>query len=161
MILVLIPGQSKFLTIETLVAFLVGVFLSGIIFLVVQLICCILSEHMNLCLVVAQNVLNSCLLRNRQKSERGPQEPDPGRKDVHYSAINFSHLRGKSPRKASVTMETEYSEIKRPGVTAAAEEPEERSEEQEEERNQVLERQQDDQEMALYSNISELSLGTK
>ncbi|KAM9782777.1 sialic acid-binding Ig-like lectin 5 [Neosynchiropus ocellatus] len=154
-------SQSKFLTIETLVAFLVGVFLSGIIFLVVQLICC----------------------RNRQKSpkhteipltngadqqtpkaetavgEREPQEPDPGRKDVHYSAINFSHLRGKSPRKASETMETEYSEINRPGVTAAAEEPEKRSEEQEDQ-NEVLERQEADQEMALYSNISTTSLGT-
>ncbi|KAM9782780.1 sialic acid-binding Ig-like lectin 5 [Neosynchiropus ocellatus] len=154
-------SQSKFLTIETLVAFLVGVFLSGIIFIVVQLICCRNRQkspkHMEIPLTNGAD--QQTPKAETAVGEREPQEPDPGRKDVHYSAINFSHLRGKSPRKASETMETEYSEIKRPGVTAAAEEPEERSEEQEDQ-NEVLERQQADQEMALYSNIREISLGT-
>ncbi|XP_053699550.1 sialic acid-binding Ig-like lectin 8 isoform X2 [Synchiropus splendidus] len=127
----------KFLTVEVLVAFLVGVFLSGIIFFVLQLLCC----------------------RNTKKSEGGPQEPEPAWKDVHYSTIDFFHLRGKSPHKAPETTETEYSEIKRHDVTT--EESEKKSEEEEQDKVHVPERQETDLEMALYSNISEISLSTK
>ncbi|KAM8826630.1 myelin-associated glycoprotein-like [Synchiropus picturatus] len=129
----------KFLTVEVLVAFLVGVFLSGIIFFVLQLICC----------------------RNTKKSERGPQEPEPAWKDVHYSTIDFFHLRGKGPRKAPEATKTEYAEIKRQDVTTAAEDSEKHSEEEQEDKNQVLVEEETDQEMALYSNISEISPGTK
>ncbi|XP_053699624.1 myelin-associated glycoprotein-like [Synchiropus splendidus] len=128
----------KFLTVEVLVAFLVGVFLSGIIFFVLQLICC----------------------RNTKKSEGGPQEPEPAWKDVHYSTIDFYHLKGKGPRKAPETTETEYAEIKRQDVTTAAEDSEKHSEEQED-KNQVLVEEETDQEMALYSNLSEISPSTK
>ncbi|XP_053744277.1 myelin-associated glycoprotein-like [Synchiropus splendidus] len=147
----------KFLTVEVLVAFLVGVFLSGIIFFVLQLICCRntkkMQKHMEIPLTNGAD--RQTPKAETAVGERGPQEPEPGLKDVDYSTINFFHMKGKSPHKAPETMETEYSEIKR---QEAAEESVKKSEEV---MNRVLEMQQADQEMALYSNIREISLGTK
>ncbi|KAM8826629.1 sialic acid-binding Ig-like lectin 14 isoform 2-T2 [Synchiropus picturatus] len=146
----------KFPTVEVLVAFLVGVFLSGIIFFVLQLICCRntkkMQEHMEIPLTNGAD--RQTPKAEKAVGERGTQEPEPGLKDVDYSSIKFFHMKGKSPHKAPETMDTEYSEIKR---QEAAEESVKKSEV----KNRVLARQQADQEMALYSNIREISLGTK
>ncbi|XP_053699589.1 sialic acid-binding Ig-like lectin 5 isoform X1 [Synchiropus splendidus] len=151
----------KFLTVEVLVAFLVGVFLSGIIFFVLQLICCRntkkMQKHMEIPLTNGAD--RQTPKAETAVGERGPQEPEPGLKDVDYSTINFFHMKGKSPHKAPETMETEYSEIKRQDVTTAAEESVKKREKQEG-NNQVFRKQETDPEMALYSNIRKIGLGT-